>query len=154
MRAHQLNQQGLIINTIVVDSLDQFDCLFNASIGGSIGDSIIDGELISLPKPKGPTYEEQKASYLNEIRSVREKILARLNGYGTMLYLQNPGPTLDEEKGNCSELIRGLLDITTVSSVIAATNMDELVLAIKKEYARLVALASDELRKAFRQVDV
>lgn len=46
MRAHQLAPNGVITNTIVVDSLDVFPNLVDASIGGKIGDSIVDGLLI------------------------------------------------------------------------------------------------------------
>lgn len=49
MQAHQLNTKNEIINTIVVDSLDDFPRLVDASIGGGIGDSIIDGVLILRP---------------------------------------------------------------------------------------------------------
>lgn len=51
MNAHQLNAFDVIINTIVVDSLDALpdSVLVDADIGGSIGDSIVEGVLI--PKP-------------------------------------------------------------------------------------------------------
>jgi hypothetical protein len=49
MNAHQLDSNGLIINTIVVDSLSDFPNLVNASIGGGIGDSIINGVLVRKP---------------------------------------------------------------------------------------------------------
>jgi hypothetical protein len=49
MRAHQLNDSGEIINTIEVDSLDVFQNLVDASIGGGIGDSIINGQLVVKP---------------------------------------------------------------------------------------------------------
>jgi hypothetical protein len=38
MNAHQLDANGIIINTIVVNSLDVFPDLIDASIGGVIGD--------------------------------------------------------------------------------------------------------------------
>ena len=43
MRAHQLDGNGKIINTIIVDSLDFLPNLVDANIGGGIGDSIVDG---------------------------------------------------------------------------------------------------------------
>ena len=46
--AHQLDNEGKIINTIVVNSLDALpgETLIDASIGGSIGDSIIGGAIV------------------------------------------------------------------------------------------------------------
>lgn len=49
MDAHQLDANGVILNTIVVDSLDVLPDLVDAAIGGQIGDSIING--IRIPKP-------------------------------------------------------------------------------------------------------
>lgn len=39
MNAHQLDADGVIINTIVVDSLTVFPNLIDASVGGTIGDT-------------------------------------------------------------------------------------------------------------------
>lgn len=49
MDAWQLNDSDVIINRIVVDSLDVLPNLVNASIGGKIGDSVINGVLIPAP---------------------------------------------------------------------------------------------------------
>ena len=48
MKAHVLNSDGLIVNTIVIDSLEDMPGLnlIDASIGGSIGWLYINGELI------------------------------------------------------------------------------------------------------------
>lgn len=51
MIAHQLDAAGVIINTIVVPSLGFLPNLVDASIGGGIGDSIINGILILKPMP-------------------------------------------------------------------------------------------------------
>lgn len=48
MNAHQLDAQGVIINTIVVDSLDILPNLVSAAIGGGIGDTVVDG--VAVPK--------------------------------------------------------------------------------------------------------
>jgi len=50
MRAHKVDGSGLIINTIIVDSL--YGGLIDASIGGGIGDSIINGVLVPAPMPE------------------------------------------------------------------------------------------------------
>lgn len=49
MNAHQLDADGVIINTIVVEALDALPNLVDASIGGSIGDRIVNGAVV--PKP-------------------------------------------------------------------------------------------------------
>lgn len=49
MNAHQLDAAGVIINTIVVEALDALPNLVDASIGGSIGDRIVNGAVV--PKP-------------------------------------------------------------------------------------------------------
>jgi hypothetical protein len=49
MIAHQLDDVGLIVNTIVVDSLSFCPNLIDASIGGGIGDSVINGILVIKP---------------------------------------------------------------------------------------------------------
>jgi hypothetical protein len=50
MRAHLLDANGVITNTIVIDSLDLFPDwhLVDASIGGQIGDSIVNGIVVPL----------------------------------------------------------------------------------------------------------
>lgn len=49
MRAH-IVENGVVINTIVVESLDFIPGLLDASLGGSIGDSW-DGEMFTSPEP-------------------------------------------------------------------------------------------------------
>lgn len=102
------------------------------------------------------SFESQKAEYLATVREMREKALARINGYGSTLLLAEP-PELVIEKTACLYLINGLLDITTIPSVANASTLLELKAAVKAEYARLVAYAnsvSPNLVKTFRQVDV
>lgn len=153
MRAHQLNEDGVITNTVEVDSLDFMPGLVDAVIGGSIGDSIINGAVLGLQPLPGPSYEDQAAAYLDEVRALREKILLRLNGYGTQLLLAEP-PVFAEEEVLCTVIVKGLLDITTIPSVLEAGDIDSLKFAVKTEYARLVGLASETMVKAFRQVDL
>lgn len=153
MRAHILNESGLILNTCMVSALDAG--MVDADLyGGGPGDSIIGGVLVLAPTaPNGPTFAEQKAEYLDTVRDLREKILIRLNGYGAGLLLNEP-PALADEKALCSTIINGLLDITTIPSVAAATDLATLTSTVKTEYARLVGMASVEMVKAFRKVDL
>src|SRR3954470_21110013 len=62
MKAHQLDADGVIINTIVVDGLDVLPDLVDAGIGGSIGDSIIDG--VVVPKAPDPIVVPEKIDRL------------------------------------------------------------------------------------------
>ena len=50
MNAHMLDANGVIINTIVVDSLNVFPGLVDASLGGVIGDTVTVGGVI-VKKP-------------------------------------------------------------------------------------------------------
>lgn len=49
--AHQLDHSGKIINTVVARSLSDLPMLVDASIGGRIGDSIINGIVVKTPLP-------------------------------------------------------------------------------------------------------
>jgi hypothetical protein len=66
MRAHVI-ENGVVTNTIVVDSLDVFPNLIDADIGGTIGD-LWDGTSFSKP-PKDIPAEETK------IRALRNNLL-------------------------------------------------------------------------------
>lgn len=49
MRAHQINGAGLILRTVIVNTLDDMPGLIDASIGGGVGDSVIAGVLVPAP---------------------------------------------------------------------------------------------------------
>lgn len=49
--AHVIDADGLIVNQVMVTSLDAIPGLVDASMGGRIGDSVIDGVLVPLPGP-------------------------------------------------------------------------------------------------------
>jgi hypothetical protein len=154
MRAHFVSDSGVIMNTIEVESLDFMPGLVDAAIGGTIGDSIINGMLVKAPNSGGTMpFEQQKEEYLDTVRDMREKLLIRLNGYGTQLMLAEP-PENAAEKALCNEIIQGLLDITTIEPVLTATTVGEVKTAVKAEYARLVGRASEDMNRAFRKVDL
>lgn len=74
MNAHQLDADGVIINTIVVDSLDVFPRLVDADIGGRIGDSIVNGAVVLKPAAApdiaaaiAATYRDVDAVYVDAI---------------------------------------------------------------------------------------
>jgi len=71
MRAHIVSEDGTIINTIVVDDLNVFPNLVDASIGGNINDKIVDGKII-------PTSNEIAiAEMAKEVRRLRDEFLSR-----------------------------------------------------------------------------
>jgi hypothetical protein len=49
IRAHQLDGAGLILRTIMVNTLADLPDLIDADIGGGAGDSVINGVLIRAP---------------------------------------------------------------------------------------------------------
>lgn len=68
MRAHQIDSNGLILNTIVVNALDDLPNLVDASIGGGRGDSVIGGVLVPAsavqPVPQAVTRRQAKQALL------------------------------------------------------------------------------------------
>lgn len=61
MRAHQLDANGVIVNTIVVPALDFMPGLSDASIGGQPGDRIENSAVIAAAPPM-PTLPEYVAA--------------------------------------------------------------------------------------------
>lgn len=154
MRMHMI-VNNIIVNTVEVDNPEDFPqyYLIDASIGGQIGDSYIDGVIIPQPSQAEAIFQNSKALFLTEVRALREKALARLNGIGTMLLLREP-PALLDEKSNVVLLIQGLLDITITPDLVSATDMTAVRSSVKAEYDRLVSLALPSVVKAFRDLDI
>lgn len=128
---------------------------WNSSLQQQVDRPATQEELSELDGMPSRSFAAQRTEYLISVREMRDKALARLNGYGSTLLLAEP-PELVEEKAACLYLINGLLDITTIPSVVEAVTMVDLKAAVKAEYARLVAYANDvspNLVKTFRQVD-
>lgn len=155
MRCALLNENDVVITCHELENVNDFPGYVPAETAGNPGDKYDHMEMTFTPPQvdAASVYAAEKAEYLDEVRLLREKVLARLNGYGAALYLQDP-PAQLVEKENCAALIQGLLDITTIPAVLAATEINELKTVVKTEYARLVGSASSGLLKAFRQVDV
>lgn len=155
MRCALLNEHDVVIACHELDNINDWPGYVPAEDIGNPGDTYnhMTSEFTSPVVDDAAIFSAQKKTYLDDVRGLRSQILARLNGYGAALYLQDP-PAQVDEKANCAALIQGLLDITTIPSVLAATTLAELTAAVKTEYAHLVSTASTELLKAFRQVDV
>ena len=66
MNAHQLDASGVILNTIVVDSLDVFPNLIDAFVGGSIGDTWNGTTIVKKPRD----VEAEKVSVRNQRNSL------------------------------------------------------------------------------------
>ncbi len=152
MRAHIIDENGLITNTINVPYLE--GGMYDADLyGGAIGDSIIDDRVVQ--RQPGSEFAQQKAAYFAEVREMREKLLNRLSGIAVDFVAGEPPEQL-EMRALYRTLRQALLDITTIESVASATTMPQLKAAVKAEYARLVLLAqsqSETFVKAFREVD-
>lgn len=67
MRAHII-ENGVVVNTIIVDSLDVIPGLVDAEGGGSIGDHVIDGKFVTPERPV--------ADIAAEVRAERDSKLA------------------------------------------------------------------------------
>lgn len=86
MKAHQLDENNTIINTIEVDSLDVFPSLIDASNGGSIGDIMREDGTFESPPPVELSKEEHNAAIIAQlviidsktIRALRENNVDRL----------------------------------------------------------------------------
>jgi hypothetical protein len=75
MRAHVLNDAGLILNTIEIAALAHG--MVDASIGGQIGDSIVDGAVVPKQIP-ALTNAEHNAPILLELQQIDAKSIRAL----------------------------------------------------------------------------
>lgn len=69
MNAHQLDADGVILNTIVVDSLDVLPDLVDAAIGGSIGDIVDRVNNVVIPA-QAPAPEVPQAVAMWQAREI------------------------------------------------------------------------------------
>jgi len=76
MNAHQLGASGVIINTIVVESLDMFPNLIDASVGGSIGDTWNGTEIIKKPPEPTPAPAPTKEQLMAQLAALSAQIQA------------------------------------------------------------------------------
>jgi hypothetical protein len=68
MNAHQLDANGVIINTIVVGSFDVFPNLIDASQGGSIGDTWNGETIVKKPRDVEKEAASVRASRTEKLR--------------------------------------------------------------------------------------
>jgi hypothetical protein len=106
--------------------------------------------------PALPLLEEQHTQacndYLNTVRSLREQILNRLAGIGLAAFVAGDQPTVDA----VLTARQRLLDITKIPDALAAYAARDLAameLAVKTEYAAIVASVPPSLVNAFDEID-
>jgi hypothetical protein len=91
-------------------------------------------------------------AYLAEVRALREQILNRLAGIGLAAFVAGDQPTVDA----VLTARQRLLDITKIPDALAAyaaLDLAALELAVKKEYAAIVASVPPSLINAFDEID-
>lgn len=127
MNAHQLDDNGVILNTIVVDDLDVIPNLVDASIGGSIGDSIIGGTVV--PKPvSAPSRDDLKAARQAQV----DAIAVTVNG-----------KVFDGDETSQERMARALrvADITGQTSCTWVLHDNTAVTVTRDELAQALSLA-------------
>jgi len=95
MRAHQLDANGIVINTVVVDSLDVIAGLVEATIGG-IGWTMIDG-VLTPPPPPPTTRDDLKMVRQSEVEAIK--------------VTTQSGKTFDGDEISQDRMARGILGL-------------------------------------------
>jgi len=68
MKAHVI-ENGVVVNTIVVESLDVLPNLVDAEIGGAIGNHYVNGAFVIPPRPE--------SDIASEVRAERDTLLTK-----------------------------------------------------------------------------
>lgn len=113
MRAHILNEAGLILDTCMVDDLSAG--MVDADLhGGGPGDSIINGALVRKPAPQAPklTVDELAAIYIQVVQDELDRT-ARVFGYDSMAvavtYAEEPAVPRFQAEGQALRAWRSLV---------------------------------------------
>jgi hypothetical protein len=76
MKAHQI-ENGVVVNTLLVESLDFMPNLVNGENGGSIGDRYENGQFIKPPEPTiEPAPAPTKEELLAQLQAIQAQIQA------------------------------------------------------------------------------
>jgi len=97
MRAHVITN-GVIANTIEVDSLDVIPGLIDASIGGAIGDSVVGGVIV--PKPASTKTRDQ-------LKQERDAAVAAIK------VTTQAGNTFDGDETSQGRMARAIIALST-----------------------------------------
>lgn len=108
-----------------------------------------EAELAAQQEAADAANAAEKAVYLMTVRDLRERILNRLAGIAAVAIATDDQPTLT----SFIAARQALLDITTAPAVAAAQTAGEAKIAVKAEYALIVAACPSALRTAILTVD-
>jgi hypothetical protein len=136
-------------DSLPADAIEVSAADFDAAMGRPVGHTFdfVGGRLVISAPPPAP-YEPQRDAYLLTVRTTREAILNRLTGIGLAALLAN-----DTQVASAVSAARvQLLDITTDSRVIAATDIDGLKGAVLAAYHDIVQSVPASLKNAFNGV--
>ena len=75
MRAHII-ENGIVVNTIEVQSLDVLPGLVDASIGGAIGDRYEDGNFVPPAPPPEPSQFHKDESRYKKRAAIKDELIA------------------------------------------------------------------------------
>lgn len=138
-------EDGKIVNIIEADDvIDGYVAMPGSAEECGIGDNFINGEFARdfLPPPWSPD------PLLKIVKAGREIALNRLTGVGRRA--DKAGNTALSDA--CDAAIESLLAITTLPTVLAATDDASLTAAVAQAYGAIVAQADPEIVKAFRDI--
>ncbi|MGK5004102.1 hypothetical protein [Janthinobacterium sp. LB2P70] len=123
-----------------------------ATTEGELRAAICRGDTIKLsgakfiftPAPAAP-FAPVAAAYLDTVRVIREQVLNRLAGIGMAALLAADTKTAQAAAG----ARQALLDITIAPAVLAATDLEGMVTAMRGAYAAIITAAPPAIREAF-----
>ena len=135
----------------IPDDIQEVDIsLFEEAMARPAGSSfdIVDGALV-ITAAATPIFSELATAYLDTVRATRETILNRLAGIGMAALVGADTATATA----VATARTALLNITTDTTVLAATDLPGLKAAVLSIYKAIVAAAPAGLVKAFDGMD-
>ena len=124
MKAHVI-QNGVIANTIEVDALDVIPGLVDASIGGSIGDSFVDG--VVVPKPAQPVPVPQSVTMRQAARALLDADL--LDDVEALVATLPRAYQIDWDRASVVERSNPLVEIVRQQKSMTDAQIDDLFIA-------------------------
>ena len=124
MKAHVI-QNGVIANTIEVDALDVIPGLVDASIGGSIGDSFVDGFVV--PKPAQPVPVPQSVTMRQAARALLDADL--LDDVEALVATLPRAYQIDWDRASVVERSNPLVEIVRQQKSMTDAQIDDLFIA-------------------------
>lgn len=114
-------------------------------------DHLITADMVPCekPTPAAPSFSDQRSAEIALYIETREKMCARVVGIGQRL--ARAGDTAGA--ASCDAVVNALLDVPSHTSVVNATDLASLRLAIKTRYLAAVGLASVSAKAEFKRYD-